>query len=206
MSDMSKASSDAARSPTNSTAQSEEVQSEPPNTTEDQRRRFLAIASTTAMAGGLVASYGTLGVMAGKFLYGQGTRLAWQLVGTIDELRLGQSMVYTTPTGATVVIARQKAGDGAEAFIALSSVCPHLGCQVYWEPQNDRFFCPCHNGAFDPQGNATEGPPAKAKQQLLKFPLKVEDGLLYIEVPMESIASDQRVARNEPMAAKGDLA
>jgi cytochrome b6-f complex iron-sulfur subunit len=93
-------------------------------------------------------------------------------------------MHYIAPNGAHVVIARQGAGESADDFVALSSVCPHLGCQVHWEPQHDRFFCPCHNGAFDPQGQATEGPPAKAGQSLNRFPLQVEHRLLYILVPM----------------------
>ena len=59
---------------------------------------------------------------------------------------------------------------------------------MHWEPQNERFFCPCHNGAFDASGKATEGPPATAKQELKQFPLRVENGLLYIEVPMETIS------------------
>jgi len=67
-------------------------------------------------------------------------------------------------------------------------VCPHLGCQVHWEPQNDRFFCPCHNGVFSPDGVATAGPPAEAGQSLLEYPLKVEGNLLFIEVAQSVLA------------------
>ena len=55
----------------------------------------------------------------------------------------------------------------------------------------ERFFCPCHNGAFDPQGRATEGPPAAAEQSLTRFPLKVENGLLYIQVPLDAVSTGQ---------------
>jgi len=143
----------------------------------------------------LAASYGTLGVMAGRFLYPSGdSNVGWRFVARVAELQHGESIEYIAPSGAKVIVARQGDGDNAEDFIALSSVCPHLGCQVHWEPQNDRFFCPCHNGAFDPQGQATEGPPAKARQQLIRFPLKVEDGLLFIEAPLESITGGESVA------------
>jgi len=71
---------------------------------------------------------------------------------------------------------------------ALSSTCPHLGCQVRWEAQNDRFFCPCHNGVFDQSGVATAGPPGEAGQSLPKYELKVEDGLLHIAVPPPQFA------------------
>lgn len=155
---------------------------------EIQRRDFFSVASATAMAGGLVAGYGTFGVIAVRFLYAPDQPLAWQYLAAVDDLRVGESITYSAPDGAKVVVARQGKGTEVDNFIALSSVCPHLGCAVHWEPQNDRFFCPCHNGVFDPQGKATEGPPAKAKQQLLEYPLKVENDLLYIQVPLDSLS------------------
>ena len=88
------------------------------------------------------------------------------------------------PSGAKIVVARQAEGDTEDAFIALSSICPHLGCKVHWEASNDRFFCPCHNGAFDAQGAPTEGPPAAANQHLTRFRLSVEKNLLMIQVPV----------------------
>ena len=91
------------------------------------------------------------------------------------------------PSGAKVVVARQEEGDSAAAFVALSSICPHLGCKVFWEANNDRFFCPCHNGAFDASGAPTEGPPATADQHLTRFPLTVKDNLLLIHVPTDGV-------------------
>lgn len=158
------------------------------------------------MGGGLIAGYGTLGVMAARFLYpSSGGDVAWQFVIRVAQLAPGESMAYTAPSGAKVVIARQGAGEASENFVALSSVCPHLGCQVHWEPHNDRFFCPCHNGAFDPQGKAIQGPPVKARQQLLRFPLKVENGMLFVEVPIRSVTGDA-VAQSSPTNDQGATA
>jgi Rieske Fe-S protein len=84
-----------------------------------------------------------------------------------------------------VTITRFQEGSDADAFLALSTTCPHLGCRVHWEPHNSRFFCPCHNGVFDAQGKATQGPPADANQSLPQFPVKVENGLVFIEAPTE---------------------
>ena len=160
-----------------------------------ERRGFLGTLSTAVMAGGLAGGYGMLGVHAGRFLYPSGDdKQTWQFVATLEQLVLGDSLPFKTPTGATVVVARQSEGDTADAFIGLSSVCPHLGCAVHWEAQNERFFCPCHNGAFDAAGKATEGPPATAKQELKRFPLKVEQGLLYIRVSSESLTNGSREA------------
>jgi Rieske Fe-S protein len=170
-----------------------------PATGGTDRRDFLSTASSVAMAGGLAAGYGTLAVMAGRFLYPAGDdSVGWCFVTTVDQLQVGQAMAFKTPSGAKVVIARQREGDAEDNFVALSSVCPHLGCQVHWEAHNNRFFCPCHNGVFDPQGNPLEGPPAQAKQQLMRFPLKVENGLLFIEAPLKAVG--QTVALNEDRA------
>ncbi|MFC1758021.1 ubiquinol-cytochrome c reductase iron-sulfur subunit [Planctomycetota bacterium] len=156
----------------------------------EQRRGFLAGISTAFMAGGLFAGYGTLACHAARFMFpnSQGTK-AWQFVSTVDAMKLGQSLPFMTPAGAKIVVARQADGDDADSFIALSSVCPHLGCAVHWESQNSRFFCPCHNGAFDAAGKPTEGPPLAANQELTRFPLKVDGGLLYIEIPTESLGN-----------------
>lgn len=177
-----------------------------PATDGTDRRDFLSTTSTIVMGGGLVAGYGTFFAMAGRFVYpARGQATAWQFLAVADEVAPGGSFTYKSPVGATIVVARQDrpaaaATDGdavltdadiAAEFIALSSVCPHLGCKVHWEANNDRFFCPCHNGAFDRQGAPTEGPPAAANQSLTRFPLQVEKGLLYIEVPMESVVDPE---------------
>lgn len=162
-----------------------------PNESQNPNDRRTFLMAGTCVAGGLVASYGTLATMAGRFLYpAEDDSVGWQFVVAVDELRTGQSLEYTSPAGAKVVIARQSAQDEADAFMALSGICPHLGCQVHWEPHNDRFFCPCHNGVFDPQGRPTEGPPAVANQQLTRFRLKVEDGLLFVLAPLRSIGEE----------------
>lgn len=160
----------------------------PESDSRSDRRDFLCKTAPIAMAGGLAASYGGLAVMAGRFLYPTGDHsVGWCFVTVVDELEPGGSMTFVAPSGERAVVARQSEGTTAEDFIALSSVCPHLGCQVHWEPHNNRFFCPCHNGVFDPQGIALEGPPAQAKQELKQYPLKVEDGLLFIEAPLFAV-------------------
>jgi len=159
------------------------------------RRGFLDFSSW-AMAGGLAAGYGTFFVMAGRYLYLYPTGAqdrAWLFVTELDRLGAGEAIEFTAPTGARIVVARQAENGTAADFVALSSTCPHLGCQVHWEPHNGRFFCPCHNGVFDPQGNPVSGPPADGGQPLAAYPLKVEGGLLFIEVPVVGLGSPEEV-------------
>jgi Rieske Fe-S protein len=151
------------------------------------RRRFLGRATAVAMGGGLLASYGTFFAYAGRYLYPAGPApTAWLYVARVDDLKVGDSILYRTPLGERVVVTRTAAEGAAGDFLALSSTCPHLGCQVHWESAKNRFFCPCHNGVFDPSGLGIDGPPKG--QSLVRFPLRVEGGLLFIEVAARGIS------------------
>ena len=169
------------------------------------RRAFLGKASKGAMAAGLVGGYGGLGAIALRYLYpARPDELSWQFVAEVDTIEVGQSLLYEGPSGETINIARQ-ARDGAhEDFVALSSTCPHLGCQVRWEAQNDRFFCPCHNGVFDPSGKGIGGPPGEAGQSLAQYALNVEGGLLHIAVPTERLV-DGGDSEGKILAATDDI-
>lgn len=168
--------------------------------TNGDRREFLGALPTWFMLGGLSAGYGGCAAMGGAFLFPTGdTPRAWMLVAPVGEIEVGAARDYRAPNGQSVAIARRGNEGTAEDFIALSSVCPHLGCQVHWEGLKDRFFCPCHNGAFDAEGTGISGPPGDAGQSLPRFPLKVENGLLFIEVPVEGLASN---SEDDPGSAR----
>jgi Rieske Fe-S protein len=163
---------------------SQKLDPNPPN-----RRTFLGVASTVAMTGGVLAGYGTFAGMAGRFLYpSQAQPLAWVFVCEVAKLPRGEVVRFKAPAGQTVSITRKDDKGDVTDFLALLSTCPHLGCQVHWEAQNNRFFCPCHNGAFDADGKAIAGPPKEAKQSLGQYPLQINDGLLFIQVPVERLA------------------
>lgn len=173
------------------------------------RRDFLARLSTAAMAGGLAAGYGTLGVLAGRFLYPSQAATAWLFVCRVEDIPAGGSWEFESPSGLKVVVQRKgssaPAAPRSDDFIALSSICPHLGCRVHWEAANDRFFCPCHNGEFDPQGNPTGGPVLAAGQRLPRYPLKLDGGKLFIELPSALPATPPRQDRHAacPATAAG---
>lgn len=151
-------------------------------------RRAISL-SGAAMAAGLVAGYGTFAWIAARFLYpAKAVEKGWLFVARVADLPPGKSLRYRTPAGATVNVTRRGAGAAATDFIALSSTCPHLGCQVHWQADQNRYFCPCHNGVFDPDGKGIGGPPGDAGQSLMPFSLRVDSGLLYIEVPLQTLA------------------
>jgi cytochrome b6-f complex iron-sulfur subunit len=161
-------------------------------TTPPPRRTFFHELTSVAMAGGLVAGYGMFAAVSGRFLYPAKPRaMRWLYVAQAQRIPTGGSLVYRAPSGEAITIARRGDGNRTEDYVALSGTCPHLGCQVHWEAQNNRFFCPCHNGVFTPEGKATSGPPADAGQSLFRFPLKVENDLLFIEVSTDKLAALQ---------------
>ncbi len=172
------------------------------------RREFLETASRTAMVAGLVGGYGGFALIAGRYLYPATTgEVMWVFVTEEEGIEVGESVRFQGPSGETINIARMKREGTADDFIALSSTCPHLGCQVRWEGQNDRFFCPCHNGVFDPSGRGIGGPPGEAGQSLPRYALKVEKGLLHIAVPPPRFATHVRrpgiLAHRDEIAGPG---
>jgi len=153
------------------------------------RRSFLSRATSLLMAGGLAAGYGAFAAIAARYLYpARPDPKGWLFVTDVGGMKVGESLTFRTPGGALAAVARQRDTGEASDFVALSSTCPHLGCQVHWQPAENRFFCPCHGGAFDPSGKATAGPPFEAGQALPRYPLKIEKGLLFIEAPLDQTA------------------
>ena len=68
--------------------------------------------------------------------------------------------------------------DGSGKLVVLTAVCPHLGCQVQWQPSLDKFKCPCHGGTFTSDGKYVSGPPPRGMDTL---PMKVENGRVMVE-------------------------
>lgn len=60
---------------------------------------------------------------------------------------------------------------------AFSQKCTHLGCVVFWQADQDRLYCPCHEGVFDPRsGDPTAGPP---ERPLARIDVEVRDGTVW---------------------------
>lgn len=155
------------------------------------RRSFLSLSSTLFMLAGLLAGYGMFFYQILLYLFpNKGTRKEWLFVENLSRLEPNQPFHFQAPNGLSIVVNRIAENGTAADFLALSSVCPHLGCRVHWEALNNRFFCPCHNGAFDSTGNATEGPPKEANRNLDRFALEVRQGMLFIEVPVTRLVTE----------------
>lgn len=111
-----------------------------------------------------------------------------------DWLRLGPTSKVEpgTPTLFSVKIERQTGWivneeeimvyiytEDGRNYESISNVCTHLGCRVRWIDEQQQFFCPCHNGVYDKQGNVLAGPPPRP---LARYELNIKDEDIYIKV------------------------
>ena len=66
--------------------------------------------------------------------------------------------------GAPIELRRSEAGVEAQSLL-----CSHMGCRLV-RREND-YFCACHEGRFDLEGNVIAGPPPKP---LRRIPARIE--------------------------------
>ena len=94
---------------------------------------------------------------------------------TVDEL--GDRELAAFPvTGRRIAVA--KVGD---SFYAFGDTCTHAGCSLA-EGQLDgaTVTCPCHGSEFDvTTGEVVRGP---AREPVRSYPVRIEDGLVRVEV------------------------
>jgi cytochrome b6-f complex iron-sulfur subunit len=74
------------------------------------------------------------------------------------------------------------------SFKAISVICQHLGCAVYWTKEKNIFECPCHGSKYYKNGVNFAGP---APRPLYHFMVSLsDDGKLVVNteqrVPIES--------------------
>lgn len=66
--------------------------------------------------------------------------------------------------GGIVDYAGEKVGvykDFTGKLHIVSTKCPHLGCELKWNPDELTWDCPCHGSSFDYHGNSIYCPSIK---------------------------------------------
>ncbi|UCF37886.1 MAG: Rieske (2Fe-2S) protein [Acidobacteriota bacterium] len=143
------------------------------------RRGWLA---SVLMGAGLVASYGVFAFQGFLFLLPKRTQAKTRNIfaGRVSQFAVGGVKGFSDLEGNEILVRRKSEGE----FEAFSSTCPHLGCKVHWQEEEQQYFCPCHRGVFDSDGNAVSGPPADGGQRLASIPIEVDEaaGVVYIQV------------------------
>jgi Rieske Fe-S protein len=171
--------------------------------TGSDRRQFLGFFTNLLMAfiGLLVA------IPAAGYFFGplrrksetNGSDASFQDAGPVSEIPVGQwrllslEMVHEdgwkkTRVRHAIWVRRQDESD--RGITVLSSICPHLGCPINWHPDQAQFFCPCHGGIFDTDGQQTGGPPPRAMDPL---EFEVRAGRLWVRWQDFKIGVAERV-------------
>ena len=93
-------------------------------------------------------------------------------VGSASELPPGKGEVYSVANKPVLVV------HTADGFKALSAVCTHLGCIVYWDEAKSVIACPCHAAYFSIKGDVISGPPPSP---LATYQVQVQGDQIYVE-------------------------
>ena len=82
-------------------------------------------------------------------------------IGAVDSLQVGQAQLVRHGREPIFVIRTDE-----ETLVGLAGVCTHLHCVLNWDDQQQVLDCPCHEGAFDVNGNVLKGPPPRPLKRL----------------------------------------
>ncbi len=111
------------------------------------------------VAGSGVFAASTLGAAAWTSLRDLDAGAPMPIVG-LDEVPEGTAHLFRFPGPRDPAILLHLAGG---SLVAFSQKCTHLGCVVFYEPEETELVCPCHEGIFDATtGDPIAGPPERA--------------------------------------------
>ena len=86
------------------------------------------------------------------------------LTKQVFQIPAGQAARLPRGHGGIVFLHGKKVGvykDEDGVVHAVDNRCPHLGCQLEWNPDEKSWDCPCHGSRFDFRGNLISGPAQK---------------------------------------------
>lgn len=113
--------------------------------------RFLALGSVTMAAG-------TVGFALWTQLRSVNTGSPRPIV-SLGRVPVGDTFLFNYPGPHDPAILLRLS---EHEVVGFSQKCTHLGCVVYYESEEDRWHCPCHEGNFDTRtGAVLSGPPPR---------------------------------------------
>ena len=132
------------------------------------RREFAryAVLASAAFAGG--GSLVSLGASLQRVNVAEPRPLV-----ALDQVAVGNSFLFSYPTEKDPAILIRPSAD---LLLGFGQKCTHLGCAVFWVPEDEEFHCPCHQGVFDATGLPIAGPPTRA---LTRIEVEVRDGMVW---------------------------
>ena len=118
------------------------------------RRQFTKFLTLTSLA----MFAGNLWILA-RSLFRRAPSYAVQDVAALNEIPVGGVKLFSYPAATDPCILVRTS---AETYVGYSQKCTHLSCAVYYEHQENRLACPCHQGYFSAaDGSVLQGPPQR---------------------------------------------
>ena len=168
------------------------MKSEPTERSMDQSRRsFLFIAPFGIIASALAAAAFRL---LRPFITASTDQ--WINVAQVSELQGNSPISRKIPIehvdGWAATIQQQSVFVLPKTNQVLSAICPHEGCEVFFEANNNRFSCPCHESHFAADGSRIQGP---ARRGLDKLNSRIENNTLQIQFNFFENNSAEQIKR-----------
>jgi cytochrome b6-f complex iron-sulfur subunit len=95
-------------------------------------------------------------------------------LGPVDSLPVGGALLVRHRREPIYVVRTDEA-----TLVGLSAACTHIHCILTWDEREQRLLCPCHNGAFDVNGNVVGGPPPRP---LKRYQVDTRLGQIYVHL------------------------
>ena len=77
-----------------------------------------------------------------------------------------------------VLAARSYLTKAGDEIVAISEICPHLGCRVEWCDSSRQFECPCHGSTFNRLGEYRSGPSPRGMD---RHPVVLNNGVVEVD-------------------------
>ncbi len=147
------------------------------------RRQVVVGASAAAVAGsaGIVAGAAAAGVVPRGGSRGEGPSMqpsdgSWQVVAASADVPAGE--MHPFDVGSVVGFVRRVNGQPE----AISGVCTHQGCRLWFDRPLDQLRCPCHSTSFSPTGRVVNHLLATAPEPLPRLEVREQDGSIEVFV------------------------
>jgi len=134
------------------------------------RRDFTKFMVLTSLA----FAVGQVWIVLENFFRRGKAREAAREIARLDEIPVGGALVfdYPEPHEPAVLVRLDES-----RVIAYSQKCTHLSCPVIPRLEEDRFYCPCHEGSFDlTTGRPLAGPP---RRPLVRIHLEIRERKIF---------------------------
>jgi len=103
---------------------------------------------------------------------------SWQAVGRSDEI-VDDGEMHPFEVGAVIGFVRRVDGEPE----AVSGVCTHQGCRLWFDKPDTRLRCPCHLTSFSPDGEVLTHQLPSSPPPLPKLDVRETDGVIQVFAP-----------------------